>query len=270
MKTAARKPDPAEPTGPPGNGNAAPIGHQDGGNISKEKNRAGSSKKYEATDPKSTGNAPSQPEAHPIVRVRPGQLRRLFWRRHGKTFPRDEIGRRDASIMLDHLVQGVDAYQEAKDFLDQRCPWMPPAERLAAIGSAFQRRKFWTPSALGDALGLTWEERDDCSITTFRPAGASDADMAERRKMKEAARQRERRRQVTLHPKPDLPLPAIRAEVIASILRPGERCTIAAMCKELKRRKHIRFIHLKGKVLAAAVHTAIDHGTAKGFLRKDV
>jgi hypothetical protein len=105
-------------------------------------------------------NEPTTQEFHPVVLLRPKELRRLFWRRHGRTLPSDEIGRRDADIMLDHLAQGATAYRQSTIFLNRRCPWMPPAARLAAIESARQRRKFWTPSALGDALVLTWEERE--------------------------------------------------------------------------------------------------------------
>jgi hypothetical protein len=208
---------------------------------------------------------------HPVVLLRPAELRRLFWRRHGCTFPSDDIGRRDAMIMLDHLVQlGAEADRQVAIFLRRRCPWMPPTERAAAVGRASQQRKFWSKSALGDALGLTWEERDDCRITTLRPAGATDADMVTRRRMKNTAGKREKRRQATLHPKEEPSLPEIRAEVIAGILRPGERCTVAAMCDELKRTKSIRFAHLKGKALTTAVHNAIKFGIARGWFRKVV
>jgi hypothetical protein len=213
----------------------------------------------------------TKPTDHPVVRLRPGELRRLFWRRHAQKFPADDIGRRDAMIVLDHLVQlPADAYRQAMIFLKRRCPWLPRVERAAAIERAFLRRKFWSKSALGDTLGLTWEEREDCEITTFRPAGASDADMADRRKMKEAARKREKRRRATLHPKQEPPLSTMRATVIAGMLRPGERCTVNAICEELKRIRQIRFAHLEGKALTTAVHNAIDHGIAQGLLLKDV
>jgi hypothetical protein len=208
---------------------------------------------------------------NPVARFRPDELHRLLRLRYGRTLPADDNGRRAAARMVDALaMSGDDGRRRAANFLELWCPWMALAERVDAIEAAFRSPRFWSSRALGDELGLTWLEREAARITTFRPAGASDADMAERRKMREAARKREKRRQTTLHPKEELPLPAIRAEVIASILRPGERCAVNAICEELKRTRHIRFAHLEGKALATAVHNAIDYGTAEGFLRKDV
>ncbi|HEX7882956.1 MAG TPA: hypothetical protein VF499_09475 [Afipia sp.] len=209
---------------------------------------------------------------HDVARLRPGELRRLFRRRHGKTYPFDDEGLRDRTIMLDHIAQSgaADAYQQAVTFLDHHCHWTPPAERSAVIERSFQRRKFWDKSELGNALGLTWDERGDCAITTFRPAGATDADMIAHKNMREAARKREKRRQETLHPEKKQPLPVVRALAIAGMLRPGERCAVSAICKELKRKRQIPFAHLQGKALATAVHNAIDHGIERGFFRKDV
>jgi hypothetical protein len=210
-------------------------------------------------------------EAEQIVRLRPRELRSLFRRRHGQTFPADDVGRRDAAIVLDHYVAlGENAYRQMTIFLDRSCPWMPPAERAAASERAFQQRKFWSKTALGNTLGLTWEEREDCDITTFRPAGATDADMVTQRKKRKAARNREQRREATLHPKKEeASLPEIRARVVAGILRPGERCTVTALCAELKRVREIRFASLKDAALKTAVHAAINFGVAQGFLKKD-
>jgi hypothetical protein len=215
-------------------------------------------------------NEPTTQEFHPVVLLRPKELRRLFWRRHGRTLPSDEIGRRDADIMLDHLAQGAAAYRQSTVFLNRRCPWMPPAERLAAIESARQRRKFWTPSALGDALGLTWEERDACRIVTFRPAGVSDAELLARRRQKEAAAKQANRDCERLHPEPKPSKPARRLAAISEILsRSDDWVSVAVVCAEVKRRRLIHFASLADdKVLNAAVHDAINLGITKGELEK--
>ena len=205
---------------------------------------------------------------HPVARLRPKELHRLFWQRHGATFPADDTGARDAIIMLDHIVQGADADRQATIFLQRRCPWMQPAAQAEAIAGAFERRRFWDKSELGNVFGLTWEERDQCRITTIRPAGATDADMDERRKMKNTAAKGEKRRLAALHPEQKKPLPMIRAEVIAGILRPGERCTVKAISDELNRTRATRFASLSGQALKTAIHNAIDCGVEAGLFRK--
>lgn len=174
--------------------------------------------------------------------------------------------------MLDHIVQSgaADAYQEAMTFLDECSPWTAPRERPTVILLAIQRRKFWDKSDLGNVLGLTWKEREDCKITTFRPAGVTDADMADRRRLAGNAAKREKRRRETLHPTKVLSKPAIRAQAIARILRPGERCTVSAICKELKRTRQIAFAHLQGKTLTTAIHKALNFGIEQGWLLKNV
>ncbi|MET4043958.1 hypothetical protein [Bradyrhizobium sp. RT6a] len=211
-------------------------------------------------------------DTHDVARLRPAELRRLFRRRHGRTYPFDDVGLRARDVVLDHIVQSgaVDASQQATTFLAECCPWTVADERPAVIRQAIQRRKFWDKSELGNLLGLTWEERDACRITTIRPAGATDADMADRRRLKGKLAKQEKRRMETLHPNEDLPKPAIRAHAIAAILRIGERCAVSAICEELKRTRQIPFAHLEGKALTTAVHKAIDYGIEHGFFLKVV
>ncbi|WP_166300387.1 hypothetical protein [Bradyrhizobium sp. 2S1] len=257
--------------GPPENGSAAPTANRDGTDHRRNKKPLGSAStldRYEPASASSTGKKPGQQkDVHRLVRLWPRQLRRLHKRRHGsEKLSDDDTGRRDAAIMLDILVQGPDGHSEATAFLDQSCPWMAPAERADAIDRAFRGRKFWSPATLGDALGLTWKEHDDCEITAIRPAGATDAEMAAVRKMKNTAAKREARRQETPAPKKE-PLPAIRAKLIADLLKPGERCTVKDLCAKKKR---LGLARLKGKSLTDAVHRAIARGIAQGLLRKDV
>ena len=257
--------------GPPDKRNAARSANRDG--VKHVSKLDASTNKYEATATSSTGNRTGQrkdaaKDVHPILRFRPRQLQRLSKRRHGRTLPDNDVGRRFMAIMLDHLVRGPDGQREALDFLILSCPWTAPGDRPGAVDSAIQRNKFWTHAALGDALGLTWDEHDACRITTIRPAGASDADMAAVRKMKNTAAKTESRQQEKLHKLPALPLPVARAMAISDVLKPGERCTVKELCDRLKRRLH--FSHMKGAGLVDAAHRAIAYGIEHGFLRKDV
>lgn len=153
---------------------------------------------------------------------------------------------------------------------------MAPAERADAIDRAFRERKFWSSAALGNALSLTWEEHDDCEITAIRPARATDAEMAAVRKMKNTAAKREARKQEAPKPKKE-PLPAIRAKIIADLLRPGERRTVKDLCKAVKKLARFKNLRrdrpgeppLKNR-LKAAVHEAIKFGVAHGMLLKQI
>jgi hypothetical protein len=263
--------------GPPDKRNAAPTGNRDGAK-NQIRTEVGTSEtdKYARPNSSSTGKRTGQQKAaktrddlHPVFRFRPAQLLRFFKKRHGgRTLPDNDTGRLHAAIMLDHLVQGPDGEHEATVFLIRSSPWMAPAERADAIARAIKDWKFWSPSELGDALWLTWEERDACQITTIRPFWATDEDMAAFRTMKNTAARRETRQQET-KPKKE-PLPAIRAKIIADILQSGERCTIKDLCTALEStKKRIRLGHLKGNVLRAAVNDAIEYGVANGLLRKD-
>jgi len=256
------------PEGPPKNGNAAPTAIRDGAKSKVQKH----DDRYAPQNSPSTGRrtgstkkVAKRDDVRNVVRLRPRQLRRLYKKRHGTTLPDNEEGRRLAAIMLDHLVHGHDGHHEATVFLIRSCPWMAPAERADAIARAFRDRKFWSASALGDELWLTWEERDDCGITTIRPFWATDEDMAAFRQVKNTASKRKKRQQET-KPKKEA-LPVIRAKAIADLLKLGERCTVKDLCEK---RSCIRLGHLDGKALTTAVHNAINCGIELGFFRKDV
>lgn len=218
--------------------------------------------------------APTQmdgPADHPIARFRPNELHRLFRLRHGRTLPNDDVGRRSMRRMLEALaLSGPDGRHRAEMFIQLWCPWLPIHETDVAIEVAFRAPCPWSSKDLGDDLALTWTERDKARITTFRPAGVSDVEMAERRKQKAKERMQEKRRRQTLHPDKRLTLPAARAEAIAGILRPGERCAIRDICSEVTRVRHIRFANLKGRALSTAVHRAVDHGVGCGIFLKVV
>lgn len=221
--------------------------------------------------------AASGPISHPAARFREGELYRLFRRRHGRTLPADDTGRHAATRMLDAFaLAGADARGRAHNFLTLWCPWLTAPERADMVDAAFRSPWLWSSQALGDDLGLTWDEREACRIVTFRPAGATDADLAERRKVKAAARASENRRKAALHPTEKKSLPAVRAKIIADLLRPGERCAVRAICDQLKRSKHIRFSRSetdpvkKAAAFKAAVHGAIDYGVRHGMLTKEL
>jgi hypothetical protein len=201
--------------------------------------------------------------------MRPKELRRLFWKRHGRTFPADEIGLRDAAIMLDHLVPGETAYREMTVFLRRRCPWLPSVPREILIKAALQRRKFWDKSELGNALNLTWSDRKDCNIVTFRPAGATDADMEAHRKALRNQQGKNRRLRNRLKQGPRVSKPRRRAEAILDLLPTDDPrfYPVAGIVNRLERSKAGAFADLdrnKGS-LRPAVHRAIDVGVKLGL-----
>jgi hypothetical protein len=165
-------------------------------------------------------------------------------------------------------LSGPEGRHRAVQFLRQWCPWLPVAELERAIEAAFGAPFPWSSKDLGDDLKLTWEERDKARIVTFRPAGVSDAELEERRKQKAKERMEKKRRETTLHPEGRVSLPAARAQAIAGILKPGERCKISDICSEVMRIRHIRFANLKKRALPTAVHRAIDHGVGCGLFTK--
>jgi len=211
---------------------------------------------------------------HPAARFREPELRRLFRFRYVDRLPADDTGRRAAARMLEAIaLSGPDGSVRAENFLVLCCPWMARSERAEITAAAFEAPPYlWSAQLLGDNLGLTWEERDACRITTIRPAGATDDELAERRKMKAVERMREKRRRADLSPAKKAPKPKLRAEAIASVIRPGERIAVAALCEHLRRTKPIHFVLFikdQGR-LKAVVHDAIKAGVSLGLLRKEV
>jgi hypothetical protein len=170
-------------------------------------------------------------------------------------------------------LSGPDGSVRAENFLVLWCPWMARKERQEMTAAAFEAPPYlWSAQLLGDDLGLTWEERDACRITTIRPAGATDDELAERRKMKAVERMREKRRRAHLTPVKKALKPELRAEAIVSVVRPGERVAVAALCEHLRRTKSFHFILFAKDQsrLKAAVHDAIKAGVSLGLLRKEV
>lgn len=252
------------------NGNAAPTANRDGADHRKTEKPLGSASttdRYEARPASSTGKKPGQrKDVHRLVRLWRQQLTRLKEKRYGGgPLPDDDVGRRFAAIMVDVLLQGgPDGHREAAAFAEQSCPWMTSAEFDDIFA---QKRTFWTPAAIGDALGLTRKEQGDCRITAIRPAGATDADMAADRRMKNTAAKREARKQEAPRSKKQ-PLPSIRAKIISEKLKPGQRRTVNDVCTAVK--KLSRFRPKTGSGLKAAVHAAIEFGVAHGMFLKQV
>jgi hypothetical protein len=168
------------------------------------------------------------------------------------------------------LEPGARSRTRAERFLADWCPWMPTGERIEMIEAAFASPRFRSASQLGDDLKLTWQERDAARVKTFRPMGASDEDLKERRKQKDAEQKREKRRKNTLHPRQKPSQPEVRAAAIAGILRVGECCTVSSICDELKRSKVICFANLRTSALVKAVHRAVDTGVSDGLLEKKI
>lgn len=255
--------------GPPEHRDAAPTGNRRGAILRKDENQklgASTFDKYGRLPAQSTGRTTGErKDVHRLVRLWPKQLHRLKQRRYDDgPIPDDDFGRPFAAVMIELLLQSPAGHREANAFIEQSCPWMTPTEHADIFA---RKRTFWTPAAVGNAIGLTWAEHDDC-CPAIRPAGATDAEMAAIRTMKNTAAKRETRKQEAPKPKKE-PLPSLRAKVIADMLRPGERRTVKDLCKAVKKRG--RFAHLKGvDRLKAAVHDAVNFGIAHGMLLKQI
>lgn len=220
--------------------------------------------------------APTLPAdtGHPAARLREPELRRLFRFRYVDQLPADDTGRRAAARILEAIaLSGRDGFARAENFLVLWCPWMTRKERQEMTAAAFDAPPYlWSAQLLGDDLNLSWDEREACRISTIRPAGATDDELAERRKMKAVERMREKRRRADLSPAKKAPKSKLRAEAIVSVLRHGERIAVAALCEHLRRTKSFHFVLFTKDQsrLKAAVHDAIKAGVSLGLLRKEV
>src|SRR5262245_36293405 len=130
-----------------------------------------------------------------LCRIRLRELEALNKRRYGGRLPFDDAGIEDLKIVAHHIAHmGGDALGHIVAWAAE---WMPdlPHERAETLARAVldDPVKF-KAATLGWRLRLTEEERAALHITTIRPFGVTDKDMAERRKAKareRAARWRE-------------------------------------------------------------------------------
>lgn len=73
---------------------------------------------------------------------------------------------------------------------------------------------------------MTEAEREKAKIRTFRAAGMTDAAIVDKQRAKNAARKKQKAPSGRAPSKKEF-LPAVRAEAIANLLQPRERCTVA-------------------------------------------
>jgi hypothetical protein len=216
-------------------------------------------------------NAKLQGGASNIARLRPRELHRLIQARYGGLIiSDDDNGEALWLAMLDSLAAlGGDPDEHMTEFLMWQCPWMTTEQRENAKQDAITARRFWSASTLGDALKLTWEERNRLKITTIRPSGVGDAELAAAKAQRKAAIKKAKQESARLHPKPKPSKPALRLDAILKILaKPGEWVAIKAVSAELTRRKVIHFVTFRGQNLTTAVHDAVKLGLKERVLDK--
>ncbi len=209
-----------------------------------------------------------------VARLRPPELDRIRCGRygqHGEIPADDATGRILAKAMLDSLALRPGCEARMAKFLERYCRWMGAEDRQQAIQLAIRKPKYWSASALGDVLKLTVKEREKWGITTIRPAGFGDAEMAAMRGEKDKVRKQAERDLKRLHPTPKPNKPALRLEAIIQVLNtsPTNQWTrVPALCAELKRKKFIHFAGLDDASLGAAVHVAIQLGVTTMMIEK--
>jgi hypothetical protein len=136
-----------------------------------------------------------------LCRIRLRELEALYKRRYGGRLPFGDAGIEDLKIVAHHIAHmGGDALRHV---IAWAAEWMPdlPRERAETLARAVldDPVKF-KAATLGWRLRLTEEERTALGITTIRPFGVTDKDMAERRKAK--ARERAARWRARQEKKP--------------------------------------------------------------------
>lgn len=118
----------------------------------------------------------------------------LAWR-YGKTLPEgDDAAREDLVILLNHLAQNRrDAY--GKVYRSARCwaPRMSPADAGALADMVLRKPRRYGAEKLGEMLGYTREEQAILGTATIRPVGVTDADMKERKKIRDRLAKAEKR-----------------------------------------------------------------------------
>ncbi|HVV60224.1 MAG TPA: hypothetical protein VHD14_00555 [Pseudolabrys sp.] len=128
------------------------------------------------------------------LRVRIADLVRIIRWRCGNELPDDDAGREYLQIMVDHFHQLPDGVTRARTYGEVWAPWLRPGDLDTMIDAAARASRFYSGPELGRAINLTDSERTELAITTIAPIDVSDAELAERRRQRKAARERERRR----------------------------------------------------------------------------
>lgn len=134
-------------------------------------------------------------KAHLIALIRLREIERLLQRRHGcALLPDDDDGRDSLELVAHHIAHlhgEVEAHIVA--WAANWCPWLPQDEAEAVAQRVAAQPLKFKAATLAWRLRLTEIERAELSITTIRPYGVSDADMAERRRRRDRQYQARRR-----------------------------------------------------------------------------
>lgn len=129
--------------------------------------------------------------------IRAREIGTVLEDRYGRPLPDDDAGRDDLRLLIEHAAQFKDPRLRIGGVIDAWAPWATADERAelerSALGAPPPR---YTPDEIAQRLGVTMADRQRLRLTSI---GATDADKAERerlRKVRRAARAREIRREV--------------------------------------------------------------------------
>lgn len=125
----------------------------------------------------------------------------LFTHRYGgEVLPDDDAGNDDVSIMLHHYAHCSRPEQCMRVWLEQRVPWLTPAERNKLIQKVLAKPLKWKAASLGRLLRLGDAERTLLGITTIRPFDVPWTEVLRRQREARAARERSRRAEAGAKP----------------------------------------------------------------------
>jgi hypothetical protein len=134
------------------------------------------------------------PVLGPPASVRVAEIGRVLIDRWGETLPHDDAGADDAFIMCHHLARRAgDPVVRMQDWLDQRAPWMPPADRQALIERVLARPLRWKADTLAKRLGPSAAVRTRLKIKSIGAIDQTSAERAEIRRLTKIEYKRNRR-----------------------------------------------------------------------------
>jgi hypothetical protein len=125
-----------------------------------------------------------------FLRVREGELRRLFRFRYGPILPDDDAGRDDLQLVLSHTIERQDGRRRSRNFIETTAPWFPVGEIESLLDFLEANPVRYDAGQLSQRVGLTDDERTELRIRTVAPIDLSEADLKERRLAKKRASQK--------------------------------------------------------------------------------
>jgi hypothetical protein len=116
-----------------------------------------------------------------IVSLTLGDLQTFYSDRYGDTFPDDDAGREDLTVLLRYIAQLGDPRAMAA-CAAYRCPWLSEAEYTAMIDGIERRPRRWRADSLAREIGLNRATRTRLAITTIGAIDFCKANRTKRRR----------------------------------------------------------------------------------------